>query len=274
MHQLSEAALGYVRHGWSVIPLQPRRKRPCFPLLPIKQSILDRYGRPKRTWQPYQQRLPTEEEVIRWWGMCPDANIGIVTGTVSGIIVLDLDGLELIQHPRTPISLTGKGMHIFYRHPGGRVRGFVRPGMDFKGDGGYVVAPPSIHPSGVRYAWQNDPFIEPADPPDWLLELIFPREIEPAPARWLENRHTYGRAALQSELSILARTPIGARNNQLNRSAFCLGQLLAAGLLDRREVEQTLTAVARAIGLGAREVQATLQSGLEAGMRNPREVTR
>jgi putative DNA primase/helicase len=114
MHQLSEAALGYVRHGWSVIPLQPRRKRPCFPLLPIKldaqgQSILDRYGRPKRTWSLYQQRLPTEDEVIRWWQMCPDANIGIVTGTVSAIVVLDLDGSELIEHPRTPISLTGNG---------------------------------------------------------------------------------------------------------------------------------------------------------------------
>jgi putative DNA primase/helicase len=271
VNQLAETALDYVRHGWSVIPLQPHGKRPQFPLLPIRagpdgQPIL---RRPKRTWEPYQQRLPTEVEVVRWWQMCPDANIGIVTGAISGIIVLDIDGSE-VEHPTTPISLTGNGMHIFYRHPGERVHGFVRPGMDLKGDGGYVVAPPSIHPSGRRYEWQIDPFIEPVAPPDWLMEMIRPREIEPVTPRWVGN--AYGQAALHNELDILARTPVGARNNQLNKSAFSLGQLLAVGLLDRTEVEQTLTAVARAIGLGTREVQATLRSGLEAGMRNPREV--
>jgi putative DNA primase/helicase len=277
MNQLAETALSYVRHGWSVIPLQPHRKRPHFQLLPIRAGldghlILDRYGRPKRTWQPYQSRLPTEDEVIRWWQMCPDANIGIVTGAVSGIIVLDLDGSEeLTEECTTPISLTGNGLHIFYRHPGEGVRGFVRPGMDLKGDGGYVVAPPSIHPSGRRYEWQTDPFIEPVTPPDWLIEIISPPVVEPVTPRWVGN--AYGQAALHNELDILARTPVGARNNQLNKSAFSLGQLLAVGLLDRTEVEQTLTAVARAIGLGAREVQATLKSGLEAGMRNPREVT-
>jgi putative DNA primase/helicase len=276
MNQLAETALSYVRHGWSVIPLQPHGKRPHFPLLPVKldaqgQPVLHR-GRPKRTWEPYQSRLPTEEEVVLWWQMCPDANVGLVTGVVSRIIVLDLDGSEELTEDRTtPISLTGNGKHIFYRHPGERVRGFVRPGMDLKGDGGYVVAPPSIHPSGRRYEWQTDPFIEPANPPDWLMEMILPREVEPVTPRWVGN--AYGQAALHNELDILARTPVGARNNQLNKSAFSLGQLLAVGLLDRTEVEQTLTAVARAIGLGAREVQATLQSGLEAGMRNPREVT-
>jgi len=262
-------ALSYVRHGWSVIPLQPRGKRPHFPLLPIK---LDDTGHPKRTWEPYQARLPTEDEVTGWWELCPHANIGIVTGAVSGIIVLDLDGAEVAQHreiPTTPISLTGNGIHIFFRH---RARSFRRPGMDLKGNGGYVVAPPSIHPSGCRYEWQLGPFIEPADPPDWLMEMMFPRENqwETPPVR---RGSAYGRAALQGELNTLARTQVGARNNQLNKSAFSLGQLLAAGLLDRTEVEHTLTVVASAVGLGAREIQATLRSGLEAGMRHPRQVT-
>jgi len=263
-----QTALSYVRHGWSVIPLKPRGKRPHFALLPIK---LDETG---RTWQPYQARLPTEDEVTGWWQMCPNANIGIVTGEISGIVVLDLDGPEVAERreiPTTPISLTGNGMHIFFSHTG--ARSFRRPGMDLKADGGYVVAPPSIHPSGRRYEWQLGPFIEPATPPQWLMELIFPREVEhePPPVR---RGNTYGRAALHGDLNALARTQIGARNNQLNRSAFSLGQLLAIGLLDRTEVEHTLTVVATAIGLGAREIQATLRSGLEAGMRHPRQVAR
>jgi hypothetical protein len=266
-----ETALSYVCHGWSVIPLQPRGKRPHFSLLPIRVDDTDH---PKRIWEPYQARLPTEDEVITRWQLCPDANIGIVTGTVSGIIVLDLDGPEVAQHreiPTTPISLTGNGLHIFFRHSG--ARSFRRPGMDLKADGGYVVAPPSVHPSGRRYEWQLGPCIEPAAPPDWLMDLILPREVEreTPPVR---GGNAYGRAALHSELNILARTQIGARNNQLNKSAFSLGQLLAAGLLDRTEVEHTLTAVASAIGLGAREIQATLRSGLEAGMRYPRQVAR
>ena len=273
MNPLCYIALSYVRHGWSVIPLQPRGKRPHFPLLPIK---LDDTGHPKRTWDPYQARLPTEDEVITWWELCPDANIGIVTGEISGIVVLDLDGLEVAQHreiPTTPISLTGNGMHIFFRHPSGQVHSFRRPGMDLKADGGYVVAPPSIHPSGRRYQWQLGPFIEPIPPPDWLMEMAFPcgNEGEMPP---VYRGSAYGRAALQGELNTLARTQIGARNNQLNKSAFSLGQLLAAGLLDRTEVEHTLTIVAAAIGLGAREIQSTLRSGLEAGMKHPRQVTR
>jgi hypothetical protein len=265
-----QTALSYVRHGWSVIPLKPHGKRPHFPLLPIKVD------RPKRTWEPYQARLPTEDEVTGWWQMCPNANIGIVTGEISGIIVLDLDGPAVAQRreiPTTPISLTGNGMHIFFRHPGENVRSIRRTGIDLKAEGGYVVAPPSIHLSSRRYEWQLGPFIEPADPPDWLMDLILPREVEreTGPVR---RGSAYGRAALRGELNTLARTQIGARNNQLNRSAFSLGQLLAVGLLDRSEVEHTLTVVASAIGLGAREIQATLRSGLEAGMRYPRQVAR
>jgi hypothetical protein len=262
-----QTALSYVRHGWSVIPLKPRGKRPHFPLLPIRAG-------PKRTWEPYQARLPTEDEVITWWQLCPNANIGIVTGEISGIIVLDLDGPEVAQRreiPTTPISLTGNGMHIFFRYSD--ARSFRRPGMDLKAEGGYVVAPPSIHPSGRRYEWQLGPFIEPANPPDWLMDFILPREVEHEMTP-IRKGSVYGQAALHGELNTLARTQIGARNNQLNRSAFSLGQLLAAGLLDRTEVEHTLTMVASAIGLGAREIQATLRSGLEAGMRHPRQVAR
>jgi hypothetical protein len=160
-------ALDYLARGWSVIPLRPRDKKPAL-----------------ASWKEYQTRRPTEEEVRSWWQRWPDANIGIATGAVSGIIVLDVDGedgrrsLEEIAGgniPRTPHTNTGKGRHYLFRHPGGEWRNFAGklPGLDFRGDGGYIVAPPSVHPSGRRYEWELGPDeAELADPPAWLMELL------------------------------------------------------------------------------------------------------
>lgn len=170
-----EFALSYLRRGWSVVPAMPKDKKPL-----IK-------------WQEYQQRRPTEAEVREWWTRWPDANIIIVTGAVSGIIVLDVDGPEgraslqelkdlhiLEKMPRTPVSATGKGFHYIFRHPGGDLRNFARrlPGLDFRGDGGYIIAPPSIHPSGRAYEWKVSPDEQdPADPPDWLMDIILGRDF-------------------------------------------------------------------------------------------------
>ena len=133
-----QTALNYVRHGWSVIPLQPRGKRPHFPLLPIRKgsSKLDHRDHPRRTWEPYQARLPTEDEVTGWWQMCSNANIGIVTGRVSDIVVLDLDGPEVAQRreiPTTPISVTGNGIHIFFRNPDGQAASRVHDQWERRG---------------------------------------------------------------------------------------------------------------------------------------------
>jgi len=118
-----------------------------------------------------------------------DANVGIATGERAGIVVLDVDPrhggdralMEMeAKHgelPMTPTSSTGGGgLHFFFRHPGGTIKnsaGKIGPGLDIRGDGGYVVAPPSVHISGQRYSWI--PGRRPADlplalPPAWLVE--------------------------------------------------------------------------------------------------------
>ena len=160
-NSLLKAALDYARRGWSVIPLRPSSKTP----------LID--------WKPYQQRQATEEEIRSWWSRWPSANVGFVTGTISGVIVLDIDGPEGEAEiekrgglPQTLISRTGKGRHAIFRHPGGTISNSVRelPGLDLRGDGGYIVAPPSIHPSGMRYEWEVRPDdVSFADPPAWLL---------------------------------------------------------------------------------------------------------
>ncbi len=162
-----DAALHYLGLGLSVIPVEPRGKTPLVP------------------WTEFQRRLPTEEEVREWWRAWPEANIGVVTGAISGVIVLDVDGPDGQQAlrkcapvPVTWRSRTGKSdahEHLWFRHPGRAVRNFAkrRPGLDLRGDGGQVVLPPSIHASGRQYEWLLAPWdADLAAPPPWLLDLL------------------------------------------------------------------------------------------------------
>jgi len=142
----------------------------------------------KHTHGPWKQRMLDAagvEQVQRWWRRWPDANVGIVTGAVSGLVVLDLDprhgGGESLaaleaEHgalPRTVESLTGGGgQHFYFRHPGTSVPSRpIAPGLDLKGDGGLVVSPPSGHVSGRAYAWESGCApgeVLLADVPRWL----------------------------------------------------------------------------------------------------------
>ena len=143
-----EAALDLVgKQGFSVIPLRRDKK----PLL---------------VWQEFQTRLPSDGELEDWFlRRWPDANLGIVTGALSGLVVVDADGEAglawIKQHlPVTGVYVrTGRGWHAYFRHPGGTVRnrGRIAPEVDIRADGGYVVAPPSLHACGTAYAWLFTP---------------------------------------------------------------------------------------------------------------------
>lgn len=161
---MTDTAFAALARGWTPLPLRPKAKTPLL-----------------ETWAEYQNRRPTETEVRDWWQRWPDANLGIVTGAVSGLLVLDVDGLQGEESlrgrhlPPTPTSRTGRGTHYLFRHPGGTVanRAGLLPGIDIRGDGGYIVAPPSVHPSGRLYEWAIRPEDEPlTDPPSWLLDLL------------------------------------------------------------------------------------------------------
>ena len=155
----------YLNHGWSVIPIRLSTKTPALP-----------------AWERYQRDCPSAEEVRRWFSQAR-RNVAIVTGAVSGLVVVDVDGPEGERSlsgrflPPTPTAITGKGRHLYFAHPGWFVKKRVRvlPQVDIIGDGGYVVAPPSVHPSGRRYTWAEglSPWdLEPAPCPPWLLELL------------------------------------------------------------------------------------------------------
>jgi hypothetical protein len=144
MQTTLDYAKNYVSKGLSVIPVKPRGKNPII------------------EWLPYQKRRPSMEEIEIWWRENPDANIAIVTGGISGLAVVDLDSEKAIafakdnHFPKTPAVKTGKGYHLYYAYKEG-VGNFQRradlPDIDLRGEGGYVVAPPSVHASGCRYEW-------------------------------------------------------------------------------------------------------------------------
>ena len=154
-------ALAYARAGLDVLPLKPGGKAPA--------SL---HGKDDATHDVQQVR--------DWWVQCPDANIGI--RPAPGAVVLDVDprnggasALVELTRPHGGLSPTwtaytgGGGLHAWFRAPG-PYKHALCCGVDLKGHDGYIVAPPSLHPSGTRYVWVNDLPI--ADAPPWLAALV------------------------------------------------------------------------------------------------------
>lgn len=150
-----KAALEYAARGWSIIPIGGQKK----PLLSEELG----------GWKEFQSRRATEDEIKAWWQKWPNANVGVVTGAISNLIVLDCDareGLEIIEMnggvgsaPCVLCSFEGdfRKRHFYFDYPDFEARNFAKklPGLDLRGEGGYVLAPPSKHPSGVFYEWEQ-----------------------------------------------------------------------------------------------------------------------
>lgn len=149
-----DAALSYARQGLAVFPLVEGAKNPA-------------------TANGFKNASTDEEAIRSWWGKNHNYNIGIACGNGTLVIDLDVDeakgedGTATLRKwegehgklPETATAVTGRGgMHMLY-HVDGEARCSANPklGVDVRGDGGYIVAPPSIHPNGTRYEWERDP---------------------------------------------------------------------------------------------------------------------
>lgn len=152
----AEAALAYAALGWPVLPLHTPTGGVCS----CNRNDCDSVGKHPRNANGKDGASTEEDEIRRWWRMWPNANIGIRTGAESGIVVVDFDNrhgatksLATLNMPDTLEAETGDGKHLYFQHPGGSVRcaSGILPGVDLRADGGYVVAPPSLHRSGRKY---------------------------------------------------------------------------------------------------------------------------
>jgi hypothetical protein len=196
-----KTARALAEKGMHVFPCLPRDKRPA-----------TSHGLKDATTDPL--------EIEAWWSQVPDYNVAVVTGAISGVFVVDIDGedaeaelrkleQEHGQLPATVESITARGRHLFFRCPKDKaIRnsvGKIAVGVDVRGEGGYVLVAPSVHPSGRRYAWSVDSATTFADAPDWLLSII----AEPAA----------GVATDVAEWRELVRDGVkeGERNNGISR---------------------------------------------------------
>lgn len=182
----------YAEHGWPVLPLETKGKRPH---RLVKHGLL---------------QATTDVDQVRWWWKTapgrPDPNIGLRTG--EAFDVLDIDGPDGLASVKTvapdykhpgPVASTGKGYHLLFAVTGAPNGANMLPKLDFRGRNGYIVAPPSIHPSGSTYEWIKDPHSGLPTAPAWLRDMIFPHR----PTGQVKER-TATMAAALDQLDLIA----------------------------------------------------------------------
>lgn len=172
-----EAALKYAEKGFSIIPIKPD-------IDPVKNKALKNPY--IESWKEYQTKKATVAEIKEWWRRWPRAMIGLVTGKFSQILVIDCDSLEAYESFQkllpdsliAPIAKTPRGWHFYFIYPkdGNITTGAgIMPGVDFRGQGGYIIAPPSINDAGKIYEWIEGlslDEVEPPEPPESLINLL------------------------------------------------------------------------------------------------------
>lgn len=267
----------YAEYGFSVIPL--RRG--------------DASKKPAVEWKKYQDEYPSDLELIRW-----DAgsyNIGIVTGRLSNVVVVDIDGeagIETLKRfggfpSNIPRVKTAKGWHFYFAYPEGldfELRGFagktisgeVLEGIDLRAEGNYITAPPSVHASGHKYYWDRDlifPLPDFAKYAGWIIERQKPKVWQKAVIHTnsLEINHAYVKAAYENEIDKLRSAGQGGRNDALNRCAFALARFIGQGI-NENDLRHRLLNTALEMGLGHKEAERTIESGIQGGLDNPAEI--
>jgi hypothetical protein len=279
-----EYALVWASHGWDVFPVPPGTK---------KSHSSAKFAVEGKRWGATKNA-----DIIRdYWGKWPDANLGIPTGAENGFFVVEFDtpeghgadgaaSLAALAAEHGPLPPTREAespsgsVHYYFQHPGFFVKNSaseVGPGIDVRGDGGMVLAPPSVKPGVGCYKWRNDLAL--AEAPGWLLDLVkeAPEAERPAappvviPA--LGDGASRVEKALHIERAKVAQALAGRRNVQLNTSALILGKHVGAGELDEAAAIAALLSACEAnrslVDDGVDQCRATIASGLRKGKSEP-----
>jgi putative DNA primase/helicase len=277
-----EAALAYSRRGWPIFPCrerQPGRKRPY-------------------TLHGFHDASRDPDTVTKWWGDCwPEALIGLPTGQVSGVVVLDVDtkndaanGFDTLEDlgrstlPETPMAHTPSGgEHVYYEAGDRELKnsaGLIGPGLDVRATGGYVIIPSP----GSGYMWDpqwNFDTVLPVSAPAWLWP---PKVSRPAPGRPMApvaGIGPYGEACINSACDAIWRAPPGQQERTLNAECFSIGTLAGAGVVPEAIALRALLRAATAMRdydpafpWRPEEIDYKIKRAFGAGMRRPREARR
>ena len=298
-----QLAQKYRAFGFNLVPLGPD-KRPAETGVSSSGSILH------FRWDDWQQTKQSDAHwaLIKkheWWVSV--GGLGGVCGPVSGdLVCIDLDKtpeasvIDFLNRAELPVDYAwvvrtpGGGAHVWVRCHGLEIEKGKedRPALDGAGHielrwtGHYAALPGSIHPSGGMYTWMHaEPTEEPSVVDRDALLLAYAAVTEEPEVRHVTvvthtNGNTphvpgqgYAAKAFAEELQRVRTSAPDTHNDTLNRSAYSLGQLVGAGLLNEGEVEQALLGAALDVGQGEGEAIATNRSGLRGGIAKPRTVT-
>lgn len=291
---LLNAALGLADVLGPVLPLAPRGKLPLLPAAhgegdPLRGRCRGECGRLGHGLHD----ATVDEGLIRsWWGRQPAANVGLVTGSRSGVGILDVDprhggdaALAALQAEHGPLPPTlevetgSGGSHLYFRHHEGMgcSRGRLPAGIDVRAGGGYVVAAGSIHPNGRRYRWRpgRGPHEAPlADWPPWLLGLLAaPARVGSAPGARVRIRHggasRFGASVLHRAVEAIETALEGSGHDTFRARARTVAGYVASGEIDLDLAYDVLEAAGLARGADPREVASTLAWAFADGLERP-----
>lgn len=245
-------------------------------------------------WKHLQQRLADPVTIARWHQAGLLESVGLICGRVSGnLVVVDCDGQAAVDtfckafphllDTYTVLSGSGKGAHFYYyaklNPPTTRVVGAPFGNIELRSDGAYVIAPPSLHPSGNAYQVINPVSIlhvfDLHEVVQWIKGQIAEKHggtLPPATGTIIHGT-AYGRAALAGECAYVRMAPVGGRNLSLFRAALKVGSLVRDGKIDRAEAERELFAAAEALTAEEGEIatQRAIRNGINTGMESSRE---
>ena len=303
---LLNAALLYANLGWPVLPLWwPTTDGTCS--CRGGASCANPGKHPLAGLVPHGLKdASTDHGVLEdWWTRYPEANVGLATGWGFDAIDFDIHSdppgiqafsdftkrhgfaLGLVAAQLVVVRTGSGGTQWYFRPTGAGNRAKMLPNVDWRGRGGYVVAPPSLHASGGRYEWIAGPDDRPLpDAPEWLAQLARgedgeerrPRRPARPPVRLAPGTRGTDKAvgALRWACRKLAETPPGApgregRNHELYVQArWLFEEFVAHGELEASLAEDWLTDAALASGLGVDEIVKTFASGSQAGLASPK----
>jgi len=260
MKKILDAALEYEQKGMSVIPVRPDKK----PFVP---------------WQKYQNERATADQIKSWWEKWSGANVAVVTGGISGLDVIDIDspkGLDLLNEfipdgLTFPIARSPRGgWHHYHAHREGvGTKAGILENVDLRGDGGYIIAPPSLGENGRQYAWLEGLSINEVPPcpmPEALYKIINNSIYKGDHTPRDNNRQ-------QPTTSDNIRFDQGYRDNTL----FHIANHLVKGGMPHHEIQQFLTVIASKVcdpPFPQKEISAKIQSALKRCQDQEKNLTR
>jgi P4 family phage/plasmid primase-like protien len=304
----AHAALGYAERGWLVLPVHwVNEHGRCTCLHGGAAPCVSAGKHPSQNNWPDQATSDTDQ-IIRIWGEHPLANVGIATGAVSGIFVIDVDegirtngdykqGVESKMNleeeygqftPTFTVQTGGGGSQYYYRQPDGyrvksgtKIFGDHYPDIDMRGDGGMVVAPPSISGRGP-YMIEND--VKAVDPPGWMIDLMLqlgimeplegPHDPDPAPATVItpSPAPNWVARSVSDKIQSVVDAPDGQGNQRINDNAYMIGQYIPHGWVDRADVEQRLLSAVASWDHPHPQASYTIRRALDDGTADPYRV--